>query len=370
MRPEIFSNISKIIERDSKSTTYKYALLRGVIDVIQENSPYIIQSKDRVTIPLGLIIEKWLLYYYPLLDPSNRLVQIHGKGNLAFEVLFRKIIQAYQNNNGFSGFFNDFKNKGIPYELVHDFTLLVKKIAKTICDMPMKHIGYSISNNHYSIFQYSRKDKYIRSEYSSVEHLVDSFGTFSISKDYYEAFQILGSFITGQDSIIFKWAEFSVNASDSVIPVEHVIQEILTTPITKRDIDDSKMLYQEILKQEGKVYCVWTGKAITSYDVDHMIPFSVWRNNDLWNLLPSQKSTNNHKRDKIPSPKLIERRSDLILSYWNLLDQYQNVRFRKELKMALMGNSDILTWKETAVQHLQEMCNYLITKRGFEEWDI
>jgi hypothetical protein len=31
----VFTDISKIIERDSKTTTYKLALLRGVIDIIQ-----------------------------------------------------------------------------------------------------------------------------------------------------------------------------------------------------------------------------------------------------------------------------------------------------------------------------------------------
>ena len=45
MDKKIFSNIGKIIERDSKSTTYKFALLRGTIDIIQENSPYIYQKK-------------------------------------------------------------------------------------------------------------------------------------------------------------------------------------------------------------------------------------------------------------------------------------------------------------------------------------
>ncbi len=33
---EILLNISKIIERESKSTTYKFALLRGVVDIIKE----------------------------------------------------------------------------------------------------------------------------------------------------------------------------------------------------------------------------------------------------------------------------------------------------------------------------------------------
>ena len=68
MDKEVFSNIHKIIERDSKSTTYKFALLRGTIDIIQENNPYIAVSEGTVAIPLGLLIEKWMVYYYPILD--------------------------------------------------------------------------------------------------------------------------------------------------------------------------------------------------------------------------------------------------------------------------------------------------------------
>ncbi|MDP2043433.1 MAG: hypothetical protein Q8S14_01105 [Algoriphagus sp.] len=52
MNREIFSNISKIIERDSKATTYKFALLRGTIDLIQENSPFLEFKDDRVHIHL------------------------------------------------------------------------------------------------------------------------------------------------------------------------------------------------------------------------------------------------------------------------------------------------------------------------------
>ncbi|MDO8897998.1 MAG: hypothetical protein Q7V19_10140 [Bacteroidales bacterium] len=41
MNPLIFQNISKIIDRDSKATTYTFAPLRGLIDIIQDNSPLI-----------------------------------------------------------------------------------------------------------------------------------------------------------------------------------------------------------------------------------------------------------------------------------------------------------------------------------------
>ena len=79
MDTEVFSNIHKIIERDSKSTTYKFALLRGVIEIIQDHSPYVAFQDDRVHFPTGLLIEKWLLYYYPLLESKAILPQINGE---------------------------------------------------------------------------------------------------------------------------------------------------------------------------------------------------------------------------------------------------------------------------------------------------
>src|SRR5690606_23635622 len=164
--------------------------------------------------------------------------------------------------------------------------------------------------------------------------LIKEFGTFSIPIEYYEAFKVLGSFINGQDSILFKWAEFSVNASGNNLSVHNVLNEVLKSPITLRDIKESKKLYKEILQKEGNVYCVWTGKKIANYDIDHLIPFSVWKNNDLWNLLPSDSKTNNQKRDKIPSPELIKKQTNLILDYWEILNESQNQRFKKEIQVS------------------------------------
>ena len=82
MQEDIFRNISKIIERDSKVTTYKFALLRGLIDIIQENSPYISFSGGRAHFPTGLLIEKWILYYYPILESPNAIPQMHTPDNL------------------------------------------------------------------------------------------------------------------------------------------------------------------------------------------------------------------------------------------------------------------------------------------------
>ncbi len=87
-----FLNINKIIERERKSATYKFALLRGVIDMVQDNSPYIRVVDGLVEMPLGLLMEKWILYYYPLLGPHQRIQQIGGAFRLAFEQQMAPVI--------------------------------------------------------------------------------------------------------------------------------------------------------------------------------------------------------------------------------------------------------------------------------------
>jgi hypothetical protein len=369
MNKEVFYNISKIIERDSKSTTYKFALLRGVIDIIQDNSPYISFADNRVHMPTGLLIEKWLIYYYPILESKLLIPQIHGETNLAFSNQLSKLISDYEVRGGFSAFYNDLKNKGVPTHLAADFFELIKKLRDTITKMPMKYIGRSISNEFYSIFDYDNI-RVARNSIIDIQTLINDFGTFSIPIEYYEAFKILGSFINGQESILFKWAEFSVNASGNNLSVHNVLNEVLKSPITVREIRESKKLYKEILQNQGNVYCVWSGRKLTNCDIDHLIPFSVWKNNDLWNLLPSDSKINNQKRDKIPTPEVIERQKNLIIDYWEIIHEHQSQRFQKEFQVALLGNLSFDSWKNSGITQLQNSCNYLIENRGFEGWKI
>lgn len=369
MNKEIFSNISKIIERDSKSTTYKFALLRGTIELIQENSPFIEIKDNRVHFPMGLLIEKWMIYYYPIFDSIHRIPQINGVANLAFEVLLTKVVHYYKERNRLSGFYNDLKRNGMPEEISQTVFRLANKLYSTLSRMPMYHIGRSLSDEHFSIFKPEMPRNTKRVQRFDSDYLVSNFGTFSIPKDYYDAFQLLGSFIGGQDSILIKWAEFSVNASAKELPVEKVLGNLLESPVAERDSRASKDLFERILKENRETECVWTGVKAEKIQVDHVIPFAIWKNNDLWNLLPALPKVNNSKRDKIPTPRLIERRKGVILHYWELLDDNFHSRFQKEIKISLLGNEDVKRWKQMAIDQMKESCNYLIEKRGFDPWE-
>ncbi|MGB7788860.1 hypothetical protein [Methanoregula sp.] len=67
---ENFKTINTIIERDSKDTTYKFALLRGAVEISQEYQHLKHRNGNRIEFPLGLLIEKWLLYYYPFIESN------------------------------------------------------------------------------------------------------------------------------------------------------------------------------------------------------------------------------------------------------------------------------------------------------------
>lgn len=370
MNKEIFSNISKIIERDSKTTTYKFALLRGTIDIVQENSPFIILKDNQVCIPLWLLVEKWLIYYYPIFEANISFAQIQGKAQLAFEDPFKELTNKYQELGGFSAFYNDLKYRGIPVDVQPIFIKLIKKLRDTIVKMPMRYAGRSITNKEYSIYKYNFDKMNLRIVDIDKEYLIQSFGTFSLPIEYYEAFKFLGSFITGQDSLFVKWAEFSVNASNRTLSTQTILQEVSKSPVTERDVRESKAQYKELLKSKGSIFCVWTGDKINNYDIDHIVPFSVLKNNDLWNLLPTKPSINNLKRDKLPSINLIERQKNIILHYWEILHTVSPKRFDKEVKISLLGNSSFDNWQTDAIQQLKKTCDYLITIRGFEEWNI
>ena len=246
---------------------------------------------------------------------------------------------------------------------------LYSKINRTIAGMPMKHIGYSIYKRHYSIFQFHAETT--KGPQSFSNPFIQGFGVFSIPVDYFDAFKLLGSFISGRDSILSKWADFSLSSSSSKhLNRSEIISRLLIEPITDRDVKESKQYFSNLISQSGKIQCVWSGRDLVQFDVDHVLPFSIWRNNDLWNLLPSSKKINNQKRDRIPTPSMIQNCRVRIIDNWNLLYLKNQSRFTNEIEAGLLGHPVATGWQKEALSKLQENAEYLIKKRGYEEWKI
>lgn len=370
--------INSIIEHDKADSTYKYALLRGVIEICQKNRMLGENQDGFIVFPLGILVEKWILYYYPLIENNTFIPQKKGepdgKHALSFRPAFESLVKYYKNKGGFSAFYRDYTVGNIPEEIEDVFLGLTKEIRNTIVNMPMRYLGKSYSSEDYSVFSPERPLPAIK-----IDHIRDrsifvrSGGSFSISTDLSTIFEYFGTFISGEEGILKKWAVFSKSQDKSGLVSESLVLEVLNTiPETERSVQDARRLYDSLFTAGDNPKCVWSGKILSSpaqMAVDHMIPFTVWKNNDLWNLLPSIASVNSKKSDKIPSPSLIERRSDSITGYWEVLHETFPTRFENEIDVSLSGSSRS-GWQEDAICVLADTCDYLINIRGFEGWDL
>jgi len=373
-----FRSINTIIERDSKDATYKFALLRGAIEISQEYSHLKRDMGWRVAFPLGLLVEKWLLYYYPLIAGPDFIPQKNGESGdsvkqVAFRKSFRNVTDFYDTNGGFSAFWNDYVNGTVPEEISPALRELVLGLKRTITTMPMKHLGYSVNKQHYSIFRDDKGGRKLSEHFPvSQDLVVNNLGTFSFPKELFAVFRYLGSFITGDDALLLQWAEFTQSASKGQVSVESALEKLRTSPVTERDVLAARGFFEDLLRKNNGIECAWSGALLANpaaLNIDHMIPFSAWKNNDLWNLLPSSNIVNAKKRDRIPAPELIERRRAAITRTWDLLRAEYPQRFDREICLSLIGTTTVPEdWKNIAFDHLMEKCEYLINVRGYDAW--
>lgn len=368
MNLQILKNINAILERDSTSTTYKFALLRGVIEIVQDDSAYVKRYADYVEIPFYLIMEKWLLYYYGIFKEKRPVPQINGNAKLAFEAELIGFINAFDDIGGFRAFYTDIRKGSVSNELTDVALKLLRKLRATIYNMPMKHIGFSVYKKEYSIFSKSSeaKVKLATNAKLSLANMIAAFGCFRVDRSYYEAFEMFGHFIIGTSGIINRWSDFSVNASKGEVSKEQALARLTDVLLIKRFTDDARCL----IVKGAQLKCVWSRKEWESdnLEIDHILPFSVYRSNDLWNLVPSIRSVNNNKRDKIPSEKRFVKSKDLIIHCWENYYNLEAERFRNEATATLMNTFDASNWQNEMFAALVRKSEFLIEKRGLQIW--
>ena len=147
----ILRNINQIIERDSKDKAYKFALLRATIEVIQQKTPHETSSRDRGSMPFGLLVLKWLEYNYPIIEA--RLPQKSGdnldSNTLTFRSQFERMTEYYNGQGGYDVFYKEFMKCSYPEKLNDNIYTLCKSIYDTITKQPMRYIGRSVSDDFY-----------------------------------------------------------------------------------------------------------------------------------------------------------------------------------------------------------------------------
>ena len=375
MQFDTFSNINSIIERDKADTPYKYSLLKSVIESCQEYPHYAKESGDRISLPVGLCVVKWLLYYYPFFTPGKFIImrwgEANGKHQIAFRTKFETLCKFYEEHGGISVFYDDLTSGTIPEEILETTANLVSKIRYAVRDMSMRYLGSSQTGREYSVFHLEEKTKpFSKKSPLSIQTIIEKCGTYSISKELYLVFRELGGFIIGSGCISDKWVSFlhNLNHTNGISDAE-LRERFAEEPVLERNTRTAREVYLSQAK-EKHCSCVWSGKPITedTLAVDHLIPFSVWKSNDLWNLVPADSKVNGKKSDMIPPRALLENRKEHIFACWDLLFTNCQQEFTAGLITRLLGTEPGTDWREQAFEKVCRISDHLINDRGCEEW--
>jgi len=344
LRP--IDQVESILSKDRKTATYKLALIRALSEIaIAEYNTVRWLSDGMVGIPLLLLAEKWLYYYWPVFESSIFIPQIRGesincKNPIAFRSLFMELIEEYKKKGGLTQFVVDYRSKKLSKRSNELVKTLLEKIGITIIKGPVTYAAGG------KLFKYKGDTK---------EIIIDS--------EIWIELSINGYWI--RDAVLLRWAELTSEMSKKEIKPSYIIDLLLTLPIEEREVEDARAVYSSLPSKE----CTWTGNALKqNFDIDHIIPFSLWHNNDLWNLVPVLRSVNNQKRDKLPTQSILLNRKDCLLYYWDILRKSYPFRFDNEMTKIIGVASLPSNWHYILFKNVSEAIEITAIHKGCERW--
>ncbi|MDT8391681.1 MAG: putative molybdenum carrier protein [Lentisphaeria bacterium] len=343
--------VESILNRDSKDATYKLALIRALAEIAQTQYAQAIWTPDgNVKIPTELIAGKWLEYYWPLFSSPDFIPQKYGeKPDAAKRIAFRSqlsglILESRQAGLGdLAGFTVSERSGGLSKPVQKAFNTAIGKLKGTIWNMPVRYAGHG----EFSIFQYDRSDQ-----------------TVVMDTGLWREFSLTGSWIA--DACILRWSELTSQISKGELQPSQIVDLLLKAPLPERDTS----AVRAALGGNASLRCVWTDLELKKFDIDHAIPYALWRNNDLWNLFPAAPAANNQKRDKLPTHRLVTRRKECIVHYWGMMNSAYPVRFIAEASSFCgLRKLDKANWQNPLFHALQEAIETTAVQRGVPRWE-
>jgi hypothetical protein len=187
-----------------------------------------------------------------------------------------------------------------------------------------------------------------------------------MSAELWRELSLLGHWII--DAVIVRWAALTERfghrqgiRSGDVLPL------LLARP----DPDRVTAVARGIYLAAHADRCVWSGRhlAARNFVVDHAIPFSLWGNNDLWNLLPADAGINARKSDRLPTGELLKSRQAHIQESWRLTREAMPQAFDRQAKQ-LLGH-DLArgqSWEGELFTRVREAIELTALQRGIERW--
>jgi SAM-dependent methyltransferase len=294
---------------DEKSSTYKVALLRVLARIADTATGLARHEAESVVVPLGLVSLFWLRMFKPLIEndlpqmPRTHLGTRPGFVTDHFNAL--RLVTAVELRAGsvFEG------------DTARHLHLSLSEISQLIRNMPARYLRWPASDN--PIFHIERR----RLVSTPQRLLIDaaflwSFGDFRVPTEIWQALTHYNVWI--EPVLVSEWVRLiETYSADRQPDVRPLAYSLLAWVDPARDTSFARAAVERLRAAGRPVYCVWSGTRLRdAYDVDHCFPFAAWPCGDAWNLMPSVRTINIQKSNRLVTQSALERASGHIADWW------------------------------------------------------
>ena len=307
---ELWSAFSCHFSNQSKnSTSYKFGFLKAIIDNLYN-------VDEDLNLTFDQLFSKFAEAYWNLVVKYGIRQQpvIKGKRSTALEGVLHTAVEKYS------------IAQGVPFEsLTDEIKIYVCTNVKRKCKENV--VGALYADLKGLFYSFSKSGEWIRISPYMYEFLCKH--KLAVEKmNYYE------------------WARYMEKVNDDSV-LDHLLTKIEIS--TQRN---NLAIYRRILFEEFESKtCFYCGKLLKqdAIHVDHFIPWSFIKDDQLWNFVLACPKCNESKKDKLPDEMFLERiirRNDKerLLKYTQLFANYRS-RNMRQIYVWAMANGYQEIWR-------------------------
>jgi len=368
--------ITNILKHESKRTTYKFALVRAINDLALQY-PHHPLIPSPVAIPLWMLARLWFAYFWPFVDPAMPIRQGHDQTDMAFREDLTYFRQQWQLANGedssAEGYYvthvmaTSRHTQHCPLELEELYQTCLRKLIKSL-HQPIRFAG----TGEYNLFQKPMT-------LAECPHATPLPQTqpqdlcLVVPFDLWQTFQQLSLHI--EEVCLDQWCAFThaLHQPHHSVHLSTIHALLTSRPDERRMVIWERNQIDRLLLQGFTFHCPWTRKLITvntPYDLDPIVPITLYPLVELWNLMPVDPIFNSQtKQDRLPSPLSLERAKPV------LVETYQHYWSSNVLKSGLkhdaerrFGNLDTYRFPTQLHHYTQDFILQLATHRHLAQF--
>jgi len=319
-----------VILRQEKSTTYKLALLRCLARIADASPNVARESEGAVELPLGLVALYWLRMYKPLVE--GNLPQAPGGVQLSF---VRPAFAALRPLAAFD------LRPGATFrgELARALATALGDAAAVIATMPAQHLTFADDT---PVFPAARNRRPRAGDSLALNAaLFWAHGSIRVPQHVWQALRRMAAWI--EPMLLAEWVRQTQGYAERA--GRRVATDAVLTALRwlepERDTEFVRRLVAIRLQRGERVACVWSGEPLggRQVEVDHCLPWSGWPCNDLWNLLPASRASNQAKADRVIAAGPLATAKPRIMAWWQHAyvegDAATRLRFAEEASSTL-----------------------------------